>query len=52
MGNTESTMLLSLPFANCGTILSANSWANAALYYKTMQITFKKLVFLIKMKVK
>ena len=45
-------MVLSEPFANCGTICSANSWANAALYCKTMQITFKKLIFVVKMKVK
>ena len=47
MGNTESTMDLSVPFANCGTILSVNSWANAALYCKTMQMTFNRLVFVV-----
>ena len=47
MGNTESTMDLSVPFANCGTIFSVNSWANAALYCKLMQITFNKLVLVV-----
>ena len=45
-------MDLTFPFANCGTILSANSWANAALYCKTVKVTFNKSVFVVNTRIK